>query len=66
MHDFSLTAWTPFTIRLTLRDAAQAGAVAALPNITRKGPTGVRITGEDFREVYAMTEAVGIIAGTVQ
>lgn len=56
----------PFTIRLTLRDAAQAGAVAALPNITREGPTAVRITGEDFREVYAMTEAVGIIAGTVQ
>ena len=44
----------------------EVGHCEFLPSITREGPTGVRITGEDFREVYAMTEAVGIIAGTVQ
>jgi D-amino peptidase len=56
----------PFTIRLTLCNAAQAGTAATLPGVTRDGPISVILTGSDFREVYAMTEAIGTIAGTVQ
>lgn len=56
----------PFTMRLTLRNAAQAGTVATLPGVIRDGATCVSITGNNFREVYAMTEAVGTIAGTVR
>jgi D-aminopeptidase len=56
----------PYTINVTLREAAQAGAVAGLPGVTRDSPVSVGFSGENFRELYAMLEAVGIIAGTVR
>ena len=55
----------PYTIQATLREPAQAGAVAGLPGVTREGPTTVRFAGENFRELYALLEGVGVIAGTV-
>jgi D-amino peptidase len=56
----------PYTIQVTLREPAQAGAVAGLPGITRHGPTSVSFGGQNFREVSAMLEAVSIIAGAVR
>jgi D-amino peptidase len=56
----------PFIIRLTLRNAAQAGTAATLPGVTRDGPISVSLTGNDFPEIYAMTGAIGTIAGTVR
>ncbi len=59
-------AGPPYTIHVTLREAAQAGAVAGLPGVSREGPASVGLTSQNFRELYAMLEAVGIIAGTVR
>jgi len=56
----------PYTIRATLREAAHAGAVEGLPGVTRDGPASVGFSGQNFRDLYAMLEAVGIIAGTVR
>jgi D-amino peptidase len=56
----------PFTIRLTLREPAQAGAAAGLFGVERDGPTCVGFTSQEFRRLYAMLEAVGVIAGAVR
>jgi len=56
----------PFTVRLTLRNASQAGTAATLPGVTRDGPISVSLAGDNFTELYAMTGAIGTIAGTVQ
>lgn len=56
----------PYELLATLRDAAQAGAVAGLPGVKRDGPVSVSFGGQSFRGLYAMLEAVGIIAGTVR
>ena len=56
----------PYAIRATLREPAQAGAVAGLPGVNREGPVVVSFTGQDFRDLYAMLEAVANIAGTVR
>jgi D-amino peptidase len=56
----------PYTVRATLREAAQAGAVAGLPGVMRDSPVSVCFSGQNFRELYAMLEAVGVIAGTVR
>ncbi len=56
----------PFTVRVTLREPAQAGAAAFVPGVVREGPRTVAFTSADFREVYGALEAMGTIAGTVQ
>jgi D-amino peptidase len=57
----------PFAIRVTLREPAQAGTVAAtLPGVVREGPTTVSFTTDRFGEAYGELEAIGTIAGTVQ
>jgi D-amino peptidase len=56
----------PFTVRVTLREPAQAGAAAFVPGVVREGPRTVAFTSDDFREVYGALEAMGTIAGTVQ
>ena len=55
----------PFTIRLTLRNAAQAGTAATLPGVSREGPVTVSFTSDSFLDVSALTEAIGTLAGTV-
>lgn len=56
----------PFTVGMTLREPAQAGAAAVVPGVIREGPTTVSFTSDDFREAYGVLEAVGTIAGVVQ
>jgi len=56
----------PYEIRVTLREPSQAGAVAGLPGVNREGPASVGFSGQNFRELYALLEAIGIIAGTVR
>jgi len=55
----------PYTTRVTLREPAQAGAVAMVPGVVRESATTVSFASEDFREVYGALEAMGTIAGTV-
>ncbi|HEY1331182.1 MAG TPA: M55 family metallopeptidase [Actinomycetota bacterium] len=56
----------PYTVRVTLREAAQAGAASAAPGISREGSTSVSFTSNDYREVYGAIEAIGTIAGRVR
>jgi D-amino peptidase len=56
----------PFTLRVTLKEPAQAGAAAMVPDVVREGPTTVSFTTERFAKAYAELEAIGTIAGTVQ
>jgi D-amino peptidase len=56
----------PYTISATLRESSQAGAVAGLPGVKREGPASVSFSSQNFRELYALLEAVGTIAGTVK
>lgn len=56
----------PYAIRATLREPAQAGAVAGLPGVKREGPVVISFTSQEFRDLYAMLEAVANIAGTVR
>lgn len=56
----------PFTIRLTLRNAAQAGTAATLPGVSREGPLIVAFTSDNFLDVSGLLEVIGTIAGTVR
>ncbi|MGH2595632.1 MAG: M55 family metallopeptidase [Actinomycetota bacterium] len=56
----------PYTVRVTLREPAQAGAVSMVPGVVRESSTTVAFTSEDYRHVYGALEAMGTIAGTVQ
>lgn len=56
----------PYTARVTLREPAQAGAVAMVPGVIREGATTVAFNSDDYREVYGALEAMGTIAGAVQ
>jgi D-amino peptidase len=57
----------PYTVRVTLKEPAQAGTAAAtVPGVVREGPTTVSFTTENFGEAYGELEAIGTIAGTVQ
>jgi len=56
----------PYSVRVTLREPSHAGAVAGLPGVTRDGPASVGFSGQHFRELYALLEAIGTIAGTVR
>lgn len=56
----------PYTVRVTLREPAQAGSVISVPGVVREGPTTVMFRTENFREAYGVLEAMGTIAGTVQ
>jgi hypothetical protein len=40
--------------------------LAGLPGVTRDGPASVGFSGQNFRELYALLEAIGTIAGTVR
>jgi D-amino peptidase len=56
----------PFTIHVTLKEPAQAGAAANVPGVLREGPTTVVFTSDNYYEAYGALEAIGSIAGTVQ
>lgn len=55
----------PFTLRLTLREPAQAQAATTVPGVVREGPTSVSFATERYIEAYGVLEAIGTIAGTV-
>ena len=55
----------PFTLRITLREPAQAGAAESVPGVVREGPTTLSFTTQHMADAYAELEAIGIIAGTV-
>ena len=56
----------PYTMRVTLKEPAQAGAAANVPGVLRQGPTTVSFASDNYDEVYGELEAVGTIAGTVR
>jgi D-amino peptidase len=56
----------PFTVRVVLREPAQAGAGSGVPGVVREGPRTLTFTTERFVEAYEELEAIGNIAGTVQ
>jgi D-amino peptidase len=56
----------PFTMRITLKEPAQAGAALGVPGVTREGPLTVSFTTDRYTEAYQELEAVGTIVGMVQ
>jgi D-amino peptidase len=56
----------PFTVRVTLKEPAQAGAAANVPGVVREGPTTISFVSDSYDEAYGELEAVGTIAGTVR
>jgi D-amino peptidase len=64
----SLTAYRldpPFTLRIELREPAQAGNAANIPGIVREGPRTVAFTTDNYRELYKAVEAIGWMANGV-
>ena len=56
----------PFTMRITLKEPAQAGAATAVPGVVREGPLIVSFTTDRYTDAYEELEAIGTIVGTVQ
>jgi D-amino peptidase len=52
----------PFTLRIELREPAQAGSAANIPRVIREGPRTVAFSSEHYREVYGAVESIGAIA----
>jgi D-amino peptidase len=55
----------PVSIRVTLREPAQAGAVAILPGVVREDSLTVSFSCETVKDGYGLLEAIGAIAGGV-
>ena len=52
----------PFTLRVELREPAQAGAVANIPGVRREGASAVAFTTDSYKEMYQAIEAIGAVA----
>ena len=52
----------PFTLKVQLREPAQAGAVSNIPGVQREGASTVVFTTDDYRELYGAVEAIGAVA----
>jgi D-amino peptidase len=56
----------PFTLRVELREPAQAGAAANVPGVVREGARTVAFRTERYRELYGALEAIGTMASGVR
>jgi D-amino peptidase len=56
----------PLTVRIHLREPAQAGALAVLPLVTREGPTTIAFQSANMTDVCALLQSLGTVASGVR